>query len=143
MIIQHAASDLTLGKLSKETVCVWKVISSLENAHVWKVATAVLSEALTIARESVRIFLCKLVSQVIKYYWSCVGIGILGRLTKKPRDQVIPLSLARDPNAKHLGDDGEEVRDQNDQEARCDWYFGLFSVAVLTDFHHVAIVPVF
>jgi hypothetical protein len=111
---------LTLEKRFKEAVCVGSVVT------IEDVAAAILGHAPVVTHEVTSVVLGQLGSQVIQDDGACVGrIVIFRGLTKETGDQVVPLSLAGDPNAKHLGDDGEEVADKEDEEGCSDGDRGL------------------
>ena len=44
---------------------------------------------------------------------------------QETRNETVPLTLARDPDAKHLREDGQKIGDQDDAEAYCNADLGL------------------
>lgn len=67
-------------------------------------------------------------------------------LTEEARDEAVPLSLARDPDAKHLSDNGEQVRDENDEKTDCDGDLSLFRglfIGISSDFQLLPVVVEF
>ena len=52
-------------------------------------------------------------------------------LVQEPRHQVVPAPHARKPDAKHLGEDWQEIGDQNHAEADTDRNLRLLGVMII------------
>lgn len=111
-------------------------------------STSPLSHAAIFAPHKVSVVIfSQFFSQTVKHHRSWKRLTFpFGWLAKEARDQAIPLSLARDPDAKHLSDNWEQVRDKNDKEAKCDGYLCFFRslfIGTSSDFELLPIIVKF